>query len=181
MWLPPEQCCFMSGWHVWPGWAAVSVRDAALLRGGMVLLTEILLPPIAREGTACLVIIRGQARTARIKKLELDEGFRPYRPPFRCMSGWHVWPGWTAGSVRPGTAPARSAPCPAAWAPRRYCCYYYYYIVVCSSIMMSSTAKYDYGLLLLPLLLYCMTSMNYYLAAYTSPCLLWCALVVVIV
>ena len=31
----------------------------ALLRGGRVLLTEILLPRIARQGTACLVSIRG--------------------------------------------------------------------------------------------------------------------------
>ena len=32
---------------------------------------------------ATLVSIRGQARTARIDKLELDEGFQPYQPPFR--------------------------------------------------------------------------------------------------
>ena len=38
-------------------------------RGGKVLLTEILLPRIARQ--------------ARIEKVELDEGFQPCHPPFR--------------------------------------------------------------------------------------------------
>ena len=38
---------------------------------------------IARQGTVCLSSIRGEARKARIEKCELDEGFQPYRPPFR--------------------------------------------------------------------------------------------------
>ena len=55
------------------------------LRGGRVLLTEILLPRIARRGSVRLVSIRRWARKARIEKLELDEGFQPYHPPFRNM------------------------------------------------------------------------------------------------
>ena len=42
-----------------------------------------LLPRIARQGTASLISIRGQARKARIDKFELDEGFQLYHPPFR--------------------------------------------------------------------------------------------------
>ena len=42
-------------------------------RGGRVLLTEILLPRIARQGTVCLIPIRHSARTNRIEKLELDK------------------------------------------------------------------------------------------------------------
>ena len=44
----------------------------------MVLLTEIRLPPIARQGAACLVSTRGQAREARTDKFAPDEGFQPY-------------------------------------------------------------------------------------------------------
>ena len=64
-------------------------KPAWLLRkeGGRVLLTEILLPRIARQGTVCLISIRGSARKARIEKFELDEGFQPYHPPFRAMYG----------------------------------------------------------------------------------------------
>ena len=47
------------------------------------LLTEMLLPQIARRGAVCLVSIRGQARKARIYEFELDEGFQPYPPAFR--------------------------------------------------------------------------------------------------
>ena len=50
---------------------------------GGVLLTEILLPRIARRGTVCLISTRGQARKARIEKFELDEGFQPYHHPFQ--------------------------------------------------------------------------------------------------
>ena len=52
---------------------------------GRVLLTEILLPRIARQGAVCLISTRGQARKARIEKfeLDLDEGFQPYHPPSR--------------------------------------------------------------------------------------------------
>ena len=39
------------------------------------------LPRIARQGTVCLVSIRGQVRKARIEKFELDEVFQPYHPP----------------------------------------------------------------------------------------------------
>ena len=46
-----------------------------LLKVGRVLLTEILLPRIARQGAVCPVSIRGQARTTRIERFELDEGF----------------------------------------------------------------------------------------------------------
>ena len=38
---------------------------------------------IARQGTACLISIRGQARTTIIYMFELDEGLQPYHPPFR--------------------------------------------------------------------------------------------------
>ena len=51
--------------------------------GGRVLLTEIPLPRIARQGTACLISARGQVRKYRIDKFEFDEGFQPYHPPFR--------------------------------------------------------------------------------------------------
>ena len=40
-------------------------------------------PRIARQGAACLVSRRGQARKARVSKFELDEGFQPHHPPFR--------------------------------------------------------------------------------------------------
>ena len=50
--------------------------------GGEVLLTEILSPRIARWRRYCLVSIGGKAREARVEQFELDEGFRPYRPPF---------------------------------------------------------------------------------------------------
>ena len=52
-------------------------------RGGKVPLTEIRLPRIARQGAVRLLSTRGEARRARTWKFELDEGFRPYRPPFR--------------------------------------------------------------------------------------------------
>ena len=48
------------------------------MRGGSVLLTEIPLPRIARQGTVSLISIRGQARTTRIEQFEFDEGFRPF-------------------------------------------------------------------------------------------------------
>ena len=60
--------------------------------GGRVLLTEILLPRIARQGTVCLSSIRGQARTTRIETIELDEGFQPYHPPFPTSSTSVVQP-----------------------------------------------------------------------------------------
>ena len=44
--------------------------------GGRVLLTEILLPRIARQRTVCVTSIRGQARKARFDKFEFDEGFQ---------------------------------------------------------------------------------------------------------
>ena len=48
---------------------------------GRALLTEIVFTRIARQGTACLISTRGQARTAPIEKFELDKGFQPYHPP----------------------------------------------------------------------------------------------------
>ena len=48
----------------------------------MILLTEIPLPRIVRQGTACPISARGQARKARIAKFELDEGSQPYHLPF---------------------------------------------------------------------------------------------------
>ena len=53
------------------------------IRGGGILLIEILSARIARESIVCLISIRQQARKARIEKNELDEGFQPYHPPFR--------------------------------------------------------------------------------------------------
>ena len=44
-------------------------------RGGGYCWTEILLPRIARQGAVRLVSIRGQARTTRIEKFELEKGF----------------------------------------------------------------------------------------------------------
>ena len=57
----------------------------ASLRGGRVLLAEMLLPRIARQGAVCLVSIRGQALKARIEKFELDEGFQACHPSFRIL------------------------------------------------------------------------------------------------
>ena len=51
-------------------------------RGG-VLLTEILLPRIARQGAVRLISTGGQVRKARIDKFELGEGLLPYPPPFQ--------------------------------------------------------------------------------------------------
>ena len=45
---------------------------APMIRGGRVLLTEILLPRIAQQGTICLISLGGQARKARIEKFEID-------------------------------------------------------------------------------------------------------------
>ena len=45
------------------------------LRGGRVLLTEMLLPRIARQGTVC--------RKTQIEKYKLDEGLQQYDLPFR--------------------------------------------------------------------------------------------------
>ena len=57
--------------------------EGDLKRGERVLLTETLLPRIARKGAACQISIGGQARKARIERFELDEGFQPHHPPFR--------------------------------------------------------------------------------------------------
>ena len=62
---------------------SVALRGVAESKRGRVLLTEMLLPRTARQGTVCLISTGGQARNARIEKFELDEGFRPYDPPFR--------------------------------------------------------------------------------------------------
>ena len=56
-------------------------------RVGRILLTEMLLPRSARQGTVSLISIRGQAREALMEKFELDEGFQLYHPPFRHMLG----------------------------------------------------------------------------------------------
>ena len=53
------------------------------IRGERVLLTEMLLPRIARQGAVCLISTRGLARTTIIEKFELDEGFQPYHIPIR--------------------------------------------------------------------------------------------------
>ena len=52
-----------------------------LKRVGRVLLTEIQLPRIARQGAVCLISTRGQTRKDRIEKFELDAGVQPYHPP----------------------------------------------------------------------------------------------------
>ena len=56
--------------------------EGKVYKGGL-LLTDILLPRIARQGTVCLTSTRGrQARKTRIDKFELDEGFQPcHHPP----------------------------------------------------------------------------------------------------
>ena len=64
-----------------PEYYPLKIRGATL-RGGRVLLTEIMSPRIARQGSACLISTRGQARTTRIGTFELDEGFQPYYPPW---------------------------------------------------------------------------------------------------
>ena len=77
------------------------------LRGGRVLLTEILSPRIARQGAVCLIPIRGSARTARIEQFELDEAFQTYHPPFRNLdhlprTGLHltdIITLWSTGSI----------------------------------------------------------------------------------
>ena len=51
----------------YPAWSEPS--EALLRGGGRALLTEILSPRTARQGTDCLVSTRGQARTARIQKM----------------------------------------------------------------------------------------------------------------
>ena len=48
-------------------WPVLPAAYNLLKRGGRVLLTEILLPRIARQGTLRLVSIRGQAQKARIE------------------------------------------------------------------------------------------------------------------
>ena len=45
-------------------------------RGGRALLTEMLSPRIARQGTVCLS--SRQAPKTRTENVELDEGFQPY-------------------------------------------------------------------------------------------------------
>ena len=50
------------------------------------MLTEILLPRIAPQGTVCLVSIRGWARTTRIDKFDFGEGLQPYHPHFRVIT-----------------------------------------------------------------------------------------------
>ena len=57
-------------------------------RGGGVLLTEMLLPRIARQGTYSIRSTRGQARNTRIDQFELDEGFQQYHTPFRNMDSY---------------------------------------------------------------------------------------------
>ena len=47
------------------------------------LLTEILLPRIARQGSVCHLSSFNQEDKTRIEKCELDEGFQMYHPPYR--------------------------------------------------------------------------------------------------
>ena len=54
-----------------------------LYEGGRILLTEMQLPRIARQGALCLISIRGRTRKTRVEQSELDEGFQQYHPPFR--------------------------------------------------------------------------------------------------
>ena len=63
------------------------IMVASIYEGGRVLLTEIILPPIARQGAFCLVSRRGQARKTIIEKFELDEGLQPYHPPLPRQGG----------------------------------------------------------------------------------------------
>ena len=76
-----------------------------LQKGWRVLLTEMLLPPIARKRTACM-IVRGYVRQTRIDEVELDEGFQPYEldegfqphhPPFRILAHEMSYPGRLVG------------------------------------------------------------------------------------
>ena len=89
-----------------PPWGALGDIQNTLffLRGGRVLLTEILLPRIARLASNCSTgnclssfnkrissknsNCEFWARKARIEKFELDEGFQPYHAPFRALFVW---------------------------------------------------------------------------------------------
>ena len=65
----------------------IPVATSFCKEGWRVLLSWIPLPRIARPGSACLVSIRGSARTTMIYEFELDEGFQSYHLPFRFCSG----------------------------------------------------------------------------------------------
>ena len=103
----------------------------AYRRGGRVLLTEIPLPRIARQGAGCLLSIRGQARKARIERFELDEGFQPYHPPVRCLFVLFLSsaPGACGASHRGTTSCTKkrvTACCAKAWllvASKNSCCF----------------------------------------------------------
>ena len=62
------------------------------LREGRVLLTGMLLPRIARQGTVCLSSIRGYARKALIEKFELAEGSNLIIPPSDSLLAHSQWP-----------------------------------------------------------------------------------------
>ena len=44
-------------------------------------MTEILLPRIVRQGTCCLITVRGRAQKTQIEQFELDEGLPTVSPP----------------------------------------------------------------------------------------------------
>ena len=70
----------------WPS-AGASVHGNGMspLRRGRILLIGMCLVRIAQYIIVCLLSIRGEARTTRIERFELDEGFQPYHPPFRAF------------------------------------------------------------------------------------------------
>ena len=77
-----------------------------LQEGGKVLLTEIPSARIARQGAACLIPVRGEARKARIDRFEPDEGFKPYHPPFR------LWRSGKDACFRHSASSRRGSPTP---------------------------------------------------------------------
>ena len=83
--------------------SALGICTEIVKRGGRVLLTEILLPRIARRASNCLIggcLSNCNERISSkkyIEKLELDEGFQQYHPPFRIkdLAVLRVWGrGW---------------------------------------------------------------------------------------
>ena len=93
-----------------------------LRRGGRVLLTEILLPRIVRQGAVCLSSIRGQTRKARIEKFELDECFPTASSPLPSSP-----PRGSGGAVAWRT---RAAPRPEKYVHIHVCVYIYIYIYI---------------------------------------------------
>ena len=55
--------------------------EKPIYKRGRVLLTEILMPRIARQGTHCLNLDKRTSSKSSNREVELDEGFQPYHPP----------------------------------------------------------------------------------------------------